>query len=179
MFIGSKLATLDDTPASINRSRPNLKDLCDNGCVIPPLHESGHFALTSTAMRDSYSVESPIEVNERCSNVVRLPESNDKMPQINLGSRLLPRLEGGVGITSEPQPSSSREAVDLSEVLSTRDSCSEPDITSQTYLDIEVGGAEFHSLVETGLTKTFIGSLNIPLSRRENIRLIEVDQASC
>ena len=113
------------------------KILCDKGCVIPPLHESGHFALTGTVMRDSYSVESPFEVDERCSNVVRLPESNDRMPQINSGSQLLPKLEGGVGITSEPQPSSSREVVDLSEVLSTRDSCSEPDITSRPYGNIE------------------------------------------
>ena len=52
-FIGPKLATLDDTPAGINRSRPNLKDLCDNGCVTPPLHESGHCVSTGTVMRDS------------------------------------------------------------------------------------------------------------------------------
>ena len=160
-FIGSKLATLDDTPAGINRSRPNLKDLCDNGCVIPPLHESGHFASTGTVMRDSYSVESPLEVDERISNVVRLPESSD-MADVNSGRHLLPKLEGGVGIASESQPSSSREVVDLSEVLSTRDSCSEPDITSRPYLDIEVGGAKFHSLVDTGSTKTFLGSLNVP-----------------
>ena len=143
-FIGPKLATLDDTPAGINRSRPHLKDLCDNGCVIPPLHESDHFASTGTVMRDSYSVESPLEVDVQCSNVVSLPESNDSMLQINSGSQLLPKLEGGVGVTSEPQPSSSREVVDLSVVLSTRDSCSEPDITLRPYLDIEVGGAKFH-----------------------------------
>ena len=53
--------------------------------------------------------------------------------------------------------------MDLSEVLSTRDSCYEPDITSRTYLDIEVGGAKFHPLVDTGSTKTFLGSLNVPL----------------
>ena len=77
------------------------------------------------------------------------------MADVNSGSQLLPKLEGGVGIASEPQPSSSREVVDLSEVLSTRDSCSEPDITSRPYLDVEVGGANFHSLVDTGSTKTF------------------------
>ena len=120
MFIGSKLATFDETPTGINRSRPDLNDSCDNGCVIPPLHESGHFATTGTEMRDSYSVESPFEVDERSSSVVRLPESSD-MADVYSGSQLLPKLAGGVGITSEPQPSSSREVVDLSEVLSTRD----------------------------------------------------------
>ena len=129
--------------------------------MTPPLHESGHFASTGTVMRDSYSVESPLEVDERCSNVVRLPESNNRMPQINSGSQLLPKLEGGVGITSEPQPSSSREVVDMSEALSTRDSCSEPDITLRPYLDIEVGGAKFPSLVDTGSSNTFLGSLNV------------------
>ena len=101
-------------------------------------------------MRHSYSVESPLEVDEQSSNVVWLPESSN-MPHVNLGSQLLPKFQGGVGITSESQPSSSREVVDLSEILSTRDSCSEPDITSRSSLDIEVGGAAFHSLVDTGL----------------------------
>ena len=111
-------------------------------------------------MRDSYSVQSPLEVDERCSNVVKLMESSD-MADVNSGSQLLPKLEGGVGIASEPQPSSSREVVDLSEVLSTHDSCSEPDITSRPYLDIEVGGTKFHSLVDTGSSNTFLGSLNV------------------
>ena len=81
-FVGPKLASLDDTQAGINRSRPHLKGLCDNGCVIPPLHESSHFASTGTVMRDSYSVQSPLEVDERCSNVVKLPESSD-MADVN------------------------------------------------------------------------------------------------
>ena len=91
-FIGSKWAIIDETPAGINRSRPNLKDLCDNGCVISPLHESGHFASTGTVMRDSYSIESPLEVDERSSNVVRLPESSD-MADVNWGRQLLPELK--------------------------------------------------------------------------------------
>ena len=111
-------------------------------------------------MRDSYSVVSPLEVDERSSNVGRLPESSD-MADVNSGSQLLPKLEGGVGIASEPQPSSSREVVDLSEVLSTRDSSSEPDITSRPYLHIEVGGAKFYSLVDTGSSNTFLGSLTV------------------
>ena len=53
--------------------------------------------------------------------------------------------------------------VDLSEVLSMRGSCSEPDITSRPYLDVEVGDATFHSLVDTGSSNTFLGSLNVPL----------------
>ena len=117
--------------------------------MIPLLHESGHFASTGTVMRDSYRVESPLEVDERSSSDVRLPESSD-MADVKSGSRLLPKLEGGVSITSEPQPSSSGEVVDLSEVLSTRDSCSEPDIMSTPNLDIEVGGPTFHSLVDIG-----------------------------
>ena len=88
-------------------------------------------------MRDSYSVQSPLEVDERCSNVVKLPESSD-MADVNSGCQLLPKLEGGGGIASEPQPSSSGEVVDWSEVLSTRDYCSEPDITSRPYLDIDI-----------------------------------------
>ena len=130
--------------------------------MIPPLRESGHFVSTVTVMRDSYCVVSPLEVEERSSNVGRLPESSD-MADVNSGRQLLPKLDGGVGIASEPQSSSSREVVDLSDVLSTRDSCSEPDITSRPYLDIEVRGAKFHSLVDTGSTKTFLGSLNVPL----------------
>ena len=63
-FIGSKLATLDDTPAGINRSRPNLKDLCDNGCVIPPLHESGHFASTGT-IRSGHRWQGPATISRR------------------------------------------------------------------------------------------------------------------
>ena len=113
-------------------------------------------------MRDSFSVESPFKVDERITNVVGLPESND-MADVNSGSQLLPKLEGGVRIASESQPSSSREVVDLFEVLSTHDSFSESDITSRPYLNIEVGGAKFHSLVDTGSSKTFLGSPNVPL----------------
>ena len=36
-------------------------------------------------------------------------------------------------------------------------------ITLRPYLDIEVGDAKFHSLVDTGSTKTSLGSLNVPL----------------
>ena len=53
--------------------------------------------------------------------------------------------------------------VDLSEILSTRDSCLEPYITSRPYLDIEVGDATFYSLVDTGSSKTFLVLLNVPL----------------
>ena len=93
-------------------------------------------------MRDSYSVESFLEVDERSFNVVWLWQS-DIIPYLDHGSKLLPKLEGEVGINSEPQPSSSREVVDLPEVLSTLDSCSEPNITSRPYLDIEVVGPRF------------------------------------
>ena len=113
-------------------------------------------------MRDSYSVESPLKVDKRSSNVVWLPESS-KMPHVNSEIQLQPKLEGGVGIVSESQPSLSREVVDLFEVLSTHDSFSESDITSRPYLNIEVGGAKFHSLVDTGSSKTFLGSPNVPL----------------
>ena len=54
-------------------------------------------------MRDSYSVESPFDVDERSWNVVRLAESSD-MAEVNWESQLLPNLEGEFGITSEPQP---------------------------------------------------------------------------
>ena len=64
--------------------------------------------------------------------------------------------------------------VDLSEVLSTRDSCSEPDITSRPYLDIEVGAAEFHSLVDTGSTKTFLGSLNVTFNGVTHLMTIRI-----
>ena len=97
VFFASKLTTLDETPAGINRSRPNFNDSCDNGCMIPSLHESTHFASTDTVMRDSYSAESPLEVDERSSNVVGLLELSD-MADFNSGSQLLPKIEGGVGI---------------------------------------------------------------------------------
>ena len=84
------MAIIDEIPAGINRSRPNFNDSCDNGCVIPPLHESCHFASTSTVMRDSFSVESPFKVDERITNVVGLPESND-MADVNSESQLLPK----------------------------------------------------------------------------------------
>ena len=37
------------------------------------------------------------------------------------------------------------------------------DITSRSFLDIEVGGAKCYSLVDTGSSKSFSGSLNVPL----------------
>ena len=106
-IIDSKLITIDETLISISESRPNFKDLCDNGCVISPLHESSHSALAGTGMRVE-SFESPLKVDGRDSNVVWLRESGN-MPHVNLGRQLLPELEGGFGTSSKSKPSSSRE----------------------------------------------------------------------
>ena len=74
VFSNLKLATVDETPAGINLSRPNVNNSTYNGCVIPSLHESSHFASTGTGMRDSSSVESPLEVDDRSFDAAWLLE---------------------------------------------------------------------------------------------------------